>query len=258
MVSLERVASHVEVTVSDTGKGIAPEFLPHVFDRFRQFDTSSTRRYGGLGLGLALVKHLIELHGGTVEATSVGLGQGARFTVILPRLAWAASAATEPPALAVGEVRLVGALPVPDTMTLASIHILVVDDQPDARAALTHCLSECGARVTAVSSGTEALAFLADLPKGAPPDVLVCDISMPDEDGYAVLARVRAFEHARGIELSQQIPAIALTALARREDRLRALTAGFRMHVAKPVEPAELVMVIASLTGQGNRGASFI
>jgi PAS domain S-box-containing protein len=254
---MERVDHHVRITVKDTGKGIDPEFLPFVFDRFRQSDSSSSRRFGGLGLGLSLVKQLVELHGGTVEAASDGPGCGATFTVMLPQSSTQKPAVIEQPrAVAQREVRTEGAIPLDEVPSLMGVRVLVVDDQEEARQLLTETLSECGAQVTAVSSGVEALAILSDPPEGERPSVLTLDINMPGEDGYKVLERVRALEAERGVAPSDQIPAIALTALGRSEDRLRALAAGFRMHVAKPVEPAELAMVIASLADRVAAGNS--
>jgi CheY-like chemotaxis protein len=246
---MESVDHHIRITVSDTGKGIELEFLPFVFDRFRQSDSSSARRFGGLGLGLSLVKQLVELHGGTVEAASDGPGCGATFTVTLPQTAAQTGvvAPQQPRAVAQREVRMEDAIPLDEVPSLAGVRVLVVDDQEEARQLLTETLSECEAHVTAVSSGVEALAILADPPEGRRPCVLILDINMPDEDGYRVLERVRALEAERGVAQPDQIPAIALTALGRSEDRLKALAAGFRMHVAKPVEPAELAIVIASL-----------
>jgi PAS domain S-box-containing protein len=246
---MESVDHHVRITISDTGKGIEPEFMPFVFDRFRQSDSSSARRFGGLGLGLSLVKQLVELHGGTVEAASDGPGCGATFRVTLPQspAKTGASVLQQPRAVATREVRMEGAIPLDEVPSLEGVSVLVVDDQEEARKLLTETLSECGAQVTAVSSGIEALAILADPPEGERPSVLILDINMPGEDGYKALERVRALEVERGVSQSDQIPAIALTALGRSEDRLKALAAGFRMHVAKPVEPAELAMVIASL-----------
>jgi PAS domain S-box-containing protein len=246
---MESVDHQVRITVCDTGKGIEPEFLPFVFDRFRQSDSSSARRFGGLGLGLSLVKQLVELHGGTVDAASDGPGCGATFTVTLPQSSAhiGAVAPQQPRAVAQREVKMEDAIPLDEVPSLAGVSVLVVDDQEEARQLLTETLSECGAQVTAVSSGVEALAILADPPEGERPSVLILDINMPGEDGYKALERVRALEAERGVLLSDQIPAIALTALGRSEDRLKALAAGFRMHVAKPVEPAELAMVIASL-----------
>jgi CheY-like chemotaxis protein/anti-sigma regulatory factor (Ser/Thr protein kinase) len=242
---MEGDADNVRITVSDTGKGIEPEFLPFVFDHFRQADPSSARRHGGLGLGLSLVKHLVELHGGTIAATSEGKGRGAAFTVTLPRRQFEF---IEPPrAVATREVRTEGAITIDRDLSLEGMSVLVVDDQEEARELLIEALGEYGARVTAVSSGMEALAFLSDPPDGKRPDALILDIAMPYEDGYTVLKRVRALEAARGDD-EDRIPAIALTAYGQSEDRLRALQAGFHMHVTKPVEPAELAVVIASVT----------
>jgi PAS domain S-box-containing protein len=236
----------VRITVSDTGGGIEPEFLPFVFDHFRQADPSSARRYGGLGLGLSLVKHLIELHGGTITAASGGKGRGAAFTVTLPRRQFEFIEAP-PRAVAPREVRTEGAITMDQDLSLEGMSVLVVDDQEEARELLIQALGEYGADAIAVSSGVEALAFLSDPPGGKRPDALILDIAMPGEDGYTVLKKARALEAARGAA-ADQIPAIALTAYGRAEDRLRALQEGFQMHVTKPVEPAELAVVIASVT----------
>jgi signal transduction histidine kinase/CheY-like chemotaxis protein len=235
-VLLERVNSHVEMSVIDTGKGIAPEFLPHVFDRFRQEDSSSTRSHGGLGLGLAIVKQLVELHGGSVRANSPGEGQGATFAVSLPL-----TPIHPEPTPNEGRPRP-DSEPVPsnsDRSTLAGLRVLVVDDDPDARELVKEVLSEYGAAVTAADSAGRALQLLAQ----EPPDELVSDIEMPGEDGYSLIRKLRALSEAAG----GRTPAVALTAYARTEDRTRALMAGYHMHVAKPVEPAELVATIASL-----------
>jgi PAS domain S-box-containing protein len=239
---LERSGEDLCIIVSDTGIGIDPKTLPYIFDRFHQNDSSSAQRHAGLGLGLALAKHLVELHGGTVEAESKGIGLGSIFTVRLPPAWRTGSSRAEPPAL-----RTKGAIKLPVTGTVEGVSILAVDDQQEALAALAGFLSKCGASVTAASSGREALSILADLPGGKWPDVLICDIVMPGEDGYAVMECVRALEAQRVVKMSQRIPAIALTALAGREDWVRALRAGFNSHVAKPVEPAELVTIISSL-----------
>jgi PAS domain S-box-containing protein len=244
---MEGDADIIRITVSDTGKGIEPEFLPFVFDRFRQADPSSARRYGGLGLGLSLVKHLVELHGGTITAESEGAGKGSTFTVTLPRRHL--EFIPPPPAVRPGEVRTEDAITMDRDLSLDGVSVLIVDDQVEARELLTRALGNYGAQVTAVSSGVEALAFLSDPPGGERPDALILDIAMPDEDGYAVLKKVRELEAAQGAE-ADQIPAIALTAYGRSEDRLRALQEGFQMHVAKPVEPAELAVVIESLTSR--------
>jgi len=242
---MEGAADNVRITVTDTGKGIEPEFLPFIFDRFRQADPSSARLYGGLGLGLSLVKYLVELHGGVITAASEGLGRGATFTVTLPRR-HPDFIAPPPPAVAPREVRTEGAITLDEAFSLEGVSVLVADDQEEARVILTQALGEYGARVTAVSSGGEALALLSDPSSGKWPDALILDIAMPDEDGYTVLKKVRALEAERGAA-ADRIPAIALTAYGRSEDRLRALQSGFHMHVAKPVEPAELAVVIASL-----------
>jgi CheY-like chemotaxis protein len=248
---MEGEAERVRIVVSDNGEGIEPEFLPYVFDRFRQADTSVARRFGGLGLGLSLVKQLTELHGGTISAASEGAGRGATFAVILPRLAMqpTTEAPLQSPALARSEVQTDNAIPLDAAPSLDGALILIVDDQEEARTLLRLALEECGARVMAVSSGVEALAVLSDPPGGVCPDALILDIAMPEEDGYAVLHKVREWEAEQGVPQSEQIPAVALTAFGRSEDRLRALAAGFRMHVAKPVEPLELAIVVSSVIG---------
>jgi CheY-like chemotaxis protein len=227
-VVLKREGSHVSISVSDTGVGIKPEFLPHVFERFRQADGSTTRRYGGLGLGLGIVRHLTELHGGNVHADSPGEGQGATFTVTLPlAIATAHAKLDDDPAAQTNGVSLRG------------VRVLLVEDDADARDLITRALRDHGAQVMPAASAAEAIEAFDLLA----PHVLVSDIGMPDEDGYALLARIRA----RGPERGGRVPAIALTALARPEDRQRATRAGFQVHVAKPVEPAELAAVVANL-----------
>ena len=238
-VRLERINSHIEITVSDTGKGINPDFLPFVFDRFRQADGTITRAYGGLGLGLAIVRHLVELHGGSVHAYSAGEGHGATFTVRLPvmivrdldRFPSEAKERRHPTA---GYEA-----PFECPPELKGLRVLLVDDDADVPQLLTEVLSQCGAEVTAVTSAAEAI----DMFQRMKPDILVSDIEMPGEDGYSLIRKVRAMEAESG----GRIPYIALTAHARIQDRLRALSAGFDAHVAKPVEPAELVTVIASV-----------
>ncbi|HEU0176750.1 MAG TPA: ATP-binding protein [Blastocatellia bacterium] len=244
-------AERIRIIVSDNGEGIEPEFLPYVFDRFRQADTSVTRRFGGLGLGLSMVKQLTELHGGTISAASEGSGRGATFVVTLPGLAMQPGPAAPPQrgTPARDEVRTDNAIPLDTAPSLDGALILIVDDQEEARALLRLAIEGCGAQVMAVSSGVEALAVLSDPPGGVRPDALILDIAMPEEDGYAVLQKVRELEAEMGVPQSEQIPAIALTAFGRSEDRLRALAAGFRMHVAKPVEPLELAIVVYSVIG---------
>ena len=225
------VGDVLQITVQDTGIGIPTSFLPHLFDRFRQADGSITRRFGGLGLGLAIVRQLVALHGGIVQASSAGEGQGSSFTVQLPLQA----------GVAVAQLPVFMALAQPST-ELAGLRVLVVDDEADARYLLERMLVDAGAQVQ-VANGAEAA--VQAVVQGRP-QVLVSDIGMPDMDGYELLRRVRAL----GAEQGGDLPAIALTAFARAEDRVRALRAGFRAHVGKPVEPAELVATIASAVGR--------
>jgi len=252
----ERAGEHVQIIVSDTGKGIQPELLPQVFDRFQQDASSSSQRSGGLGLGLALVKHLAELHGGKAEAASEGAGCGATFTLTLPLAKQSELRVSEPPALAMAavvvnsETRTSSGIIMPGGLTIAGVRALVVDDQEDARDMLAEFLEQCGAIVTTVSSGTEALTFLADPPDGARPDVLLCDITMPEKDGYTTLRLVRALEETLGVAASERIPAVALTALTGNEARLRSLSEGFHFHITKPVDPVELTLMIANVTGR--------
>ncbi|WP_437719825.1 hybrid sensor histidine kinase/response regulator [Sorangium sp. So ce861] len=242
-VALRRVDAHAELSVTDTGPGIAPQFLPHLFERFRQADASSTRKHGGLGIGLSIVKHLVELHGGTVQVTSPGEGRGATFTVKLPLagLSPRAPGATQRPPAARAEPA--AAYPVDE---LTGVHVLVVDDQPDAREVAQRVLEDCAARVTTAGSAAEAVAVL----ERERPDVLVSDLGMPGEDGFQLIRRVRGLDPARG----GATPAVALSALARAEDRARALGAGYQAHVAKPLDPAELVGVVAALARERATG----
>lgn len=235
-VRLERVNSHVEIIVSDTGQGISADFLPYIFERFKQADSTHTRSHGGLGLGLAIVRHLVELHGGSVQAQSPGEGQGSTFVVQLPLTAVLNTNESERvhPTVS-GEVSFDYA------PTLSGLKILLVDDEADARDLLATVLQECEALVTTVASVAEAIAAIEQFQ----PDILVSDIGMPGEDGYSLISRIRAMETHNG----GRIPAVALTAYARVEDRTRALAAGFQMHIAKPVNPTELVAVIANLAG---------
>ena len=237
-VVLERVNSHLEISVHDTGEGIAPDFLPHVFDRFRQADASTTRTQGGLGLGLAIVKNLAELHGGGVRAKSPGVGEGSTFTIVLP-VAPAKLDADPERHHPGGATRADVCAENPD---LTGVRVLAIDDEPDARELIKRILGVCGATVDTAGCGADALATL----KKTRPNVLITDIGMPDEDGYAVIRKVRQLAPDEGGE----IPAIALTAFARSEDRRRAMLSGFQMHLAKPVEPAELIAMVANLSGR--------
>jgi CheY-like chemotaxis protein/two-component sensor histidine kinase len=228
-VRLEDQQGIARVEVSDSGQGISPEFLPHVFERFRQADGTATRRHGGLGLGLAIVRNLVEAHGGSVRAESEGTGRGATFVVELPATAIRAPARAS--LLDNGEA---GAMP-----SLAGIRVLLVDDQPDAVELAQSALSGAGADVQAARSAGEAMSVLSRWT----PDVLVSDIGMPDVDGYTLIREVRALPpHAGGT-----IPAIALTAYVQADDRVRALSAGYQLHVPKPVDPRELALAVGNL-----------
>ncbi len=231
-VCLARRNGEIEISVGDNGQGIKPEFLPHVFDRFRQEDGSISRRHGGLGLGLAIVRHLVELHAGTVEAHSDGEGKGARFVVRLPaREVLGQPRPSDTPASGV----LTPAM-------LSNVRVLVVDDDPSSRELMSGMLEGYGARVSLADSGQAALTVLF----AQRPDVLIADLGMPGMDGYALIEQVRALDP----DFGGQTPAIAVTAHASAQDRLKALQAGYQNHVAKPVEPEELAIVIASLTGR--------
>jgi PAS domain S-box-containing protein len=227
--------SGVQLVVEDTGEGIDPGFVGHVFERFRQGDSSNTRSHGGLGLGLAVVRHLVELHGGTVEAQSPGKGQGATFTVTLPILDPARLPPLAPAAETAPFVSGCGA----DSPDLSGIRVLVVDDGDDEREVVSTVLGQCGADVRAVGSAGEALQALAEFS----PHVLVSEIEMHGETGFSLIQRVRALPEDRG----GLVPAAALSAYGRTDDRVQALLAGFQIHVPKPVQPAELVAVVASL-----------
>jgi PAS domain S-box-containing protein len=238
-VRAARVASHVEISVEDTGIGIAPDFLPYVFERFRQADGSTTRASGGLGLGLAIVKQLVELHGGTVHAASGGADRGATFTVSLPLMA------VEPAGIgpaARGVSRDVAPHDFRE-VDLTGVSVVVVDDEPDARELVAIVLGRCGARVVTAGSAAEALAAIEDVR----PHVLVSDIGMPAVDGYELLRRVRELGGDRG----GAVPAIALTAFARSEERTLALRAGYLVHLPKPVEPTELAATVAAVSRAG-------
>jgi signal transduction histidine kinase len=229
--ALERSGGRAQIRVRDTGSGINAEFLPFIFERFRQADSTSTRKQKGLGLGLAIARHIVEMHGGSIEAASAGEGEGSTFTVTLPL------------SLRDGEAAGAGRSSDDDTApaesTLSGVRILIVDDEEDAREAMVVLLSQAGAAVEAVGSAAEAM----DLLRERPPDLLLSDIAMPGEDGYALIRQVRALEADRG----GHIPAAALTAYATLEDRRKALLAGYNEHIPKPVDPSRLIATVASL-----------
>ncbi|HEY0082998.1 MAG TPA: PAS domain S-box protein [Pyrinomonadaceae bacterium] len=237
-VRLERINSHVEISVSDTGQGIEPEFLPFVFDRFTQADMTNKRAHGGLGLGLAIARHLLELHGGAIRVASEGANQGATFTATLPLMVVHAEPGTEERRHPTAIERL----PYETGPALDGLRVLVVDDEPDTRELLAAVLQGRGAAITLAGSAAEALTVL----ERETPHVLVSDIGMPGADGYELIRQVRALPPERG----GNIPAAALTAYAREDDRIRALLAGFQIHIPKPVNPAELAAVIATLAGR--------
>jgi signal transduction histidine kinase/CheY-like chemotaxis protein len=243
-VRLERADSHVEIVVADNGQGIKPEFLPYVFEHFRQEESGTNRQWSGLGLGLAIVRHIVELHGGTVHAASEGLGKGATFTVSLP-IAPARPVSPEESRGKAAGVRLAPENPA----SLAGVRALFVDDDADARWLITKILAQGGAEVRTAVSATEALAACDEWR----PDILISDIGMPGEDGYTLMEKLRAWESERG----GHIPAIALTAYGRGEDRLRCLSVGYEYYVPKPVEPVELLAAVASLTNRIGKGEEF-
>ncbi|QMS88120.1 response regulator [Nostoc edaphicum CCNP1411] len=224
-------SQYAQIQVVDTGIGISSEFLPKVFERFRQADSTTTRSHNGLGLGLAIVRHLVELHKGTIFAQSLGAGQGATFTVRLPLLQ--DNRGNRASREATGEISSVASTP------LAGLRVLVVDDETDTRNFLSFMFEEYGAFATAVASVDEALAVLEQ----AKPDILISDIGMSEQDGYTLIRKLRSLEPEKG----GRIPAIALTAYTREEDRLKALSAGFQQHLSKPIDPTKLIAVVANV-----------
>jgi PAS domain S-box-containing protein len=236
-ITLQREHSSAQIQVSDQGQGISAGFLPYVFDRFRQADSTTQRKHGGLGLGLSIVKHIVEMHGGTVQAQSAGEGHGATFTVNLPVRAVRLDEGNGGAAVHSEEAQL------PDLtlIRLDGLRVLVVDDEADARRLLVKVLGEAGAIITAVGSVADAMEALAT----ANPQVLLSDIAMPNQDGYDLIRLVRGAGH-----LAKELPAVALTAFAHKDDRLRALLAGFQVHVPKPIDPHELIAIIATLAGR--------
>jgi len=232
LVKLQQVKSHVEIVVSDTGQGISAELLPYIFDRLRQGDSTRTRAHGGLGIGLALVRHIAELHGGSVFVESAGEGQGATFVVKLPLMV----AGMREQAVAQAKTRP------PDRPSLVGVRILVVDDDSAAVELVQEVLAQAGGEARGAVTADEALRTL----ERWLPDVLVSDIEMPGEDGYTLIRKIRALSPERG----GKTPAVALTAFGRPEDRIRSLMAGFNIHVSKPVDPDELTAIVASLAGR--------
>ncbi len=235
-VHLQGINNHFEIRVRDTGVGINPEFLPYAFDRFRQADGSSTRIHGGLGLGLAIVRHLVEMHGGNVTAESAGEGQGATFTIVLPITTAVSEPVEAPPLTQLEGDNISSTLP----PKLAGLRVMVVDDDPDALDLMQTILTQSGAEVRSADKVSEALKIIS----AWEPEIVISDISMPGEDGYDLVEQLK---RQRGQKI---IPTLALTAYAGAEDRIRALAAGFKMYLQKPVEPDELIITIAALTGR--------
>ena len=239
-----RVGTYMHFRVSDTGQGISGDFLPHVFERFSQAEGRPRRTQGGLGLGLSIVKELVELHGGAVQVDSAGEGRGTSVTVSLPIPPMLPVEPTDSEAAAPTEPsRPETAWSEPGRTMLEGVRLLVVEDEADSREMLVTAFEQYGAKVSAVASAREGLEVL----QRAPPDVLICDIGLPGEDGHEFIRKVRALEADRG----GRIPALALTSYAGPGDRRKALAAGFDLHVPKPAEPAELVAMVAALAGPG-------
>jgi len=238
-VRLDRVESRAQVTVTDTGEGISAEFLPYIFNRFQQGDGTITRRHGGLGLGLAIARHLVEMHGGTIEAASEGLDKGSTFTVGIP-LRLSGTLVSPTPLSTAPESDSNGG----GKLSLKGLRILTIDDEPDVRDMLQTLLEDCGADVLTTASAKEGLAALA----AWKPHVLISDIGMPEEDGYSLIQKIRALSPEQGAD----VPAIALTGYVRVEERMRALEAGYQMFVPKPVETKELISIIDDLCRTNN------
>jgi CheY-like chemotaxis protein len=232
-VTLDEFENHARITVKDNGKGIRAEFLPRVFDRFRQADSSTTRAFGGLGLGLAIVRHLVELHGGTVHAESEGEGKGSSFSVMFPLISTRSVSGSYSMSTQSDEA--------PASPALNGLRVLVVDDEADARHLIGKVIAQSGAEVRTCESAAAAMTLLQEWK----PDVLMSDIGMPGEDGYALINRVRALPDDSG----GRIPAAALTAYAREDDRQRVLAAGYQVHIAKPISSNQLVATVAQLAG---------
>jgi CheY-like chemotaxis protein len=235
-VIMQRVNSHIEVCVIDSSQGMSKDFIAHAFERFRQSPAAGARQTGGLGLGLSIVKYLVEMHGGSIHAHSEGEGRGSTFIVKLPLLvAEAGKDAHRHPQAAIGDTTS------HTRITLRGIKVLVVDDEHDAREVLWRILSERGAEVTACASAAEALSAIERIA----PDVLVSDIGMPGKDGYELIRKVRMLGEPIG-----RVAAVALTAFSRLDDRTQALLAGFQTHLSKPVDAHELILTIAAIAGR--------
>ena len=235
-ITLAREKSDLRIQVSDSGQGIRLDLLPYVFDRFRQADSSTRRRFGGLGLGLSIAKQIVEMHGGTVEADSGGEGKGSTFTVRLPIRALQTGESGEEPS----DVAHAGTSSLP-AVHLDGLRLLVVDDELDARRVLVKMLQDAGAIVTAAASAAEAIESLAK----TRPEVLISDIGMPDVDGFDLIRKVRASGYH-----AKDLPAVALTAFVHKQDQRQALLAGFQVHIPKPVDPHDLLAGVASLAGR--------
>jgi CheY-like chemotaxis protein len=241
-IRVERVNSHIDIVVSDTGAGIRPDFLPHVFERFRQADAGVQRSTAGLGLGLSIVKNIVEMHGGSVHASSEGEGRGATFRVRLPLMIVHDDGLREPREHPRTEKRA----PLTGLGNLTGMRVLAIDDEEDALGLLRAVLEAAGAEVITIPSALEAVQRIAELA----PDVMVVDLGMPEMDGFEFISRIRGSEHAA----VRDIPAAALTAFARSDDRTKALQSGFEMHLAKPVDPGELVASVATLVRRASKG----
>ena len=237
-VRTERVGSDAEIAITDTGRGMAPHFLPYVFERFRQAEAGIARSHGGLGLGLAITRHLVELHGGSIEATSPGEGLGSTFTVRFP-LATVGNAAGERPS---DRAHTANGNDLPCPAELKGLHVLIIEDEEDARDLMASILEACGTRVSLASTAAEGI----ELFRQETPDVMVSDVGMPGESGYDLIRKVRLLPPDQG----GRTPAVALTAYARMEDRTRALMMGFDIHIPKPIEPSELLVVLAHLASR--------
>jgi PAS domain S-box-containing protein len=248
-IRLGKIGSQAAITIQDWGKGIGSDFLPYIFDRFRQAEGGITRRYGGLGLGLAIVRHLVELHGGSISVHSEGKDKGSTFTVVLPLLAVKIEEPSPHPVVAPREkVKFTDDKDDKPAQVLNGLRVLAVDDEPDARRLISTVLGRSGAQVSSAGSVAEAMQMLGGPPSSRWPDILVSDIGMPEEDGFMLIRRVRDLESG-----GRRLPAAALTAYTRMEDRMRVLAAGFQTYVPKPVEPDELVAVVANLAGRSGK-----